>query len=479
MLAVTLPPDGSAPIQYSGGTVLAAPRVIAIYLGTVWDYDPSLMAERSAMDGFLSYMARSPWAEELKEFNVSSMAFAGSVVDPVSFYNSLIPDPLVQNEINGYTRLYGYHAGDAFVVIPPPGISIARSEGDFPAYHDSFLGSYGVPVPYAITTQNIDPSQVVNASNTFDVLTVVASHEIAEMATDPFYRFGSLAWAQLPEGTNEGEICDVAKPGGERLNSYLFNPYWSNIIGIPYVPGARDNGLTPAPNVTLSASSTSPAPGTSITLTSTVIFPDASYGYPPPTGKVDFTLIKALDSSLNSGVGTPTDLGTATLSPAGVATLTVPNLSAGAYNVEAIYSGDSTFASIRADPIRITVGSSLTAHNPSASLTPPASPTRLLARAMSTTKVRLTWRNQPHSTATSFVIDRSTSADFLTFDRISTSGLKLAYIDSGLSPGTVYYYRVYAVNVTAPSEFFTNTATVRTRGIATHSLRKLLQRRRP
>jgi surface antigen/PKD repeat protein len=81
---------------------------------------------------------------------------------------------------------------------------------------------------------------------------------------------------------------------------------------------------------------------------------------------------------------------------------------------------------------------------------PPLSPSGLVATAVSESQIDLTWVDNAGN-EDGFRIERSLS-ETSGFTEIDTVGADVAsYSDAGLSPGTHYYYRVYAVNTVGDS----------------------------
>jgi hypothetical protein len=75
----------------------------------------------------------------------------------------------------------------------------------------------------------------------------------------------------------------------------------------------------------------------------------------------------------------------------------------------------------------------------------PTPPTNLMGMGISDTQARLTWNNATPNTATGIKIERST--DGITFTQIFVVGRNdTSLTDTGLSPGTTYYYRIRATN---------------------------------
>ena len=83
-------------------------------------------------------------------------------------------------------------------------------------------------------------------------------------------------------------------------------------------------------------------------------------------------------------------------------------------------------------------------------VTPPATPSSLLATAVGNDQVVLTWIDESID-ETGFIVERS--IDGLSFDMISSlSAESETFTDTGLAPNTTYNYRVYAVNAVGNSE---------------------------
>jgi hypothetical protein len=117
----------------------------------------------------------------------------------------------------------------------------------------------------------------------------------------------------------------------------------------------------------------------------------------------------------------------------------------------AVYPAALTAAQVKA---HFDAGSTAPVVNP---LDPP---TGLSATATSNTQVDLKWTD--NSTAeTGFVVERDTSASFAAPTVTTTAANATTYSDTGLTPGTKYYYRVKAQGTSAQSAY-SNTANATT-----------------
>jgi fibronectin type 3 domain-containing protein len=76
----------------------------------------------------------------------------------------------------------------------------------------------------------------------------------------------------------------------------------------------------------------------------------------------------------------------------------------------------------------------------------PASPTNLTAVAISPSQISLSWNEVLNETVTQISVERSTSSNGV-FSAVAQVANTLSYIDTNLTSGTTYYYRVRAVNI--------------------------------
>jgi len=91
---------------------------------------------------------------------------------------------------------------------------------------------------------------------------------------------------------------------------------------------------------------------------------------------------------------------------------------------------------------------------------PPAPPTDLGANARGKNKIALKWKDNSNN-ENGFAIERRT--DGTSFAEIDTIGANtISYVDTGVSPKTLYYYRVRAYNSNGNSNY-SNTASARTK----------------
>jgi carboxypeptidase T len=95
------------------------------------------------------------------------------------------------------------------------------------------------------------------------------------------------------------------------------------------------------------------------------------------------------------------------------------------------------------------------------STTPPAAPTNLIATALSSTQINLTWGDSD-SAEQGFKIERCTGVGCIDFTQIATVEANVTnYSNTGLSASTSYSYRVRAFNASGDSDY-SNTASAST-----------------
>lgn len=91
------------------------------------------------------------------------------------------------------------------------------------------------------------------------------------------------------------------------------------------------------------------------------------------------------------------------------------------------------------------------------SASPPIVPSNLTATAASTAQINLAWKDNS-SDETGFKLERKTGASG-TYAQITTTNANITtYSDTGLSPGTTYYYRVRAYNASGDSAYSNETS---------------------
>jgi subtilisin family serine protease len=128
----------------------------------------------------------------------------------------------------------------------------------------------------------------------------------------------------------------------------------------------------------------------------------------------------------------------------------IVNAPAGIYNITASVFGESQTLSA----LEVTAGCDLPGVDfnvGGATVTPPAAPSNLAAAAVSSTRINLTWQDNSGNEQ-SFKVERRTGSD--AFSPIGPAGENATSLsDTGLDPGTQYFYRIRASNAGGDSAY--------------------------
>jgi hypothetical protein len=242
-LAVMRMEDRLTPtVGYYGGGVLPNVEVQNLYLGSDWNQSAN-MATASKLDGYTSYLVGSPFMSTLyyAGYKVSTgTASPGRILNyninkGQYLFDSNAPSGAVNSTIQGDIEWAIHYGGAAqpdanrlYVVYVEPGVAVSvageTSQTNFLGYHGAFRDYYNssVVVHYAVIDYpgGYNPtSQSQYFPNDFGDLTAVASHEIAESATDPNITLGAKGWYDASKGSL-GEIGDIAVRYHQYLNGY-------------------------------------------------------------------------------------------------------------------------------------------------------------------------------------------------------------------------------------------------------------------
>jgi hypothetical protein len=224
-------------VTYHGGAVLSHVEVQPLYLGSDWETNPTLLAQTTQFNSFLNTIVNSSYMDTLgsaygsqtvdKNGNVVPPGTAGATVTPPIGRGTLSPmdlDPLgnlktqfltdsqIQGEIlrqfTGGGLQMPINSGVAdpnrlYVVFVEPGVAVSSGDQnslhDFLGYHGDFAYQHAVlgKLSYIVTADihyAVIPylgSNTVLGQNlsfpwlgTFDGMTEVVSHELAESVTD-------------------------------------------------------------------------------------------------------------------------------------------------------------------------------------------------------------------------------------------------------------------------------------------------------
>jgi hypothetical protein len=206
-------PVGAAPapklptiqLTYRGGPLIQHVKVPTLYWGSSW--------KSSSLTGYFDNFFQALFEDGRFMGNLAQYSAGGYTIGNGSFAatdtdtqdpSSKVTDAQIQSEIRAQVAAGHLPQPDAdtvYFVFTPPGAVVYDSYGDnsvddFAAYHDYHFGSDGFAyavIPYDDSLRN--PR----------VMTVYASHELAEAVTDPEPYDGTVAWYD----DNYGEIGDI------------------------------------------------------------------------------------------------------------------------------------------------------------------------------------------------------------------------------------------------------------------------------
>lgn len=234
-------------VTYHGGPLIQNVQVENVYYGKAWASDATLQSAISQLDGFTQFLPGSAYFDVLKQYNVGQGSFVDHDIvnaDPAS--KTKVDDTqlraLLDSEItSGHLKRPNTNSG--YVIYTAPGVVVTAggqsSSRDFAGYHDTFRNSAGDTVYYSVIPY--PTGNVVNANLT-DVqqATLVVSHELSEMVTDPDTRSGWFSNART-----EGEIGDLAAGKFGLLHGYVVQDVWSNQAGGAVLPSeSTSSGVT-------------------------------------------------------------------------------------------------------------------------------------------------------------------------------------------------------------------------------------------
>jgi hypothetical protein len=248
-------------VTYHGGPLLHNPGIEVIYYGSQWRTDPTLAAQASQINTFLQTIAASEYLGMLAEYAVGKGTLLDSAVDNATA-SSTTDDTVLQKGLVADINSGLVHFPDlnrVYFIFTPPGTEVTFTSNGvlhtsgtepnlphFAAYHAAVLAKpknvYSAIIPY--------PGGVNGSAGgiaIFDQLTIAASHELAEAATDPDTANGWINDALIQ--SNGGEIADLANDRYGGVLGYQVQYLWSNRVITTILPEptnllAAANGFT-------------------------------------------------------------------------------------------------------------------------------------------------------------------------------------------------------------------------------------------
>jgi hypothetical protein len=219
-----------------GGGVLPHVEVQGFYYGSDWHNYAAGMTQAGQLDAFLNYIVNSPYMDMLTNagYGISrGSSDPGQILLKNINKTSDLTDAQIRSDLQAQVTAGALKNPDTnrvFVVFVEPGVAIKASNGmtslpgGFLGYHDAFAGRdyYGNPdwFRYAVIAYpgGYNPSPTsLGFRNSFDEITKVTSHELAETATDPYVSVGYKGWY---DDSLHQEIGDIAERYVCTLNGY-------------------------------------------------------------------------------------------------------------------------------------------------------------------------------------------------------------------------------------------------------------------
>jgi len=250
MRAATAPHPGTfgtAHLDYYGGHVLSHVKV-SIVVWDSWSYASSVpLTGPRSISSFYAGITASKHIDWLSEYDTPTQHIKRASLDsvytvrpPASANGPRVSDTQIASALRmmiAAGQLPKPSSNRMYAIFFRSGQTITATDGDsardFCAFHDatSYKSStaYYAVMPYEVGNRGCQP-----ASNSFDSVTTVASHELVEAITDPGVGLNRIAWYDRANG-EVGDICaGISSPasvaGGDGVR-YVVQREWSNQSG--------------------------------------------------------------------------------------------------------------------------------------------------------------------------------------------------------------------------------------------------------
>jgi hypothetical protein len=218
---------------YNGGPVVATPQVYTSFWGPLWSLDAAHLARAKRLNEFHADLLKSGFMNLLIQYGVGTGAGAAGAFVQGTFVGSVpgtLTDPsiqgIIQSSITDGSLPEPTSPANMVLIIyldetigvndPRDGLVLCEAANDTAfGYHNFFTTAAGNPFYYAVipalndnclseTCPGDDAGCSLHLSEAQEQrLTQVASHEFAEMTTDPQLN----AWVDPVKGEN-GDICN-------------------------------------------------------------------------------------------------------------------------------------------------------------------------------------------------------------------------------------------------------------------------------
>jgi hypothetical protein len=358
-------------VLYYGGNLLTHVEAQALYLGNQWSNVPANAAQTTTVDAFLKDLTGGAYMQALSNAGYgvgTGTASAGAVDNTALAVNSIISDSYIQTRVQADISSGLVQAPDAnrlYVVYVEPNVAVNLGFGQgttqqgILGYHGAFGGrdasGHAMTIRYAVVAYpggTVGNSTLPEASTAVDQLTDVASHEVAEAATDPDVNYAQLGWYD-PRRGEIGDITENNPAAYVRLDGYLVQEVANQndqLLAINTSPPAPPPSPPPAP------------PGMVSTTTTLTAGPVHYHWWGPATETLTVTITPGSGTVAPGGtvelIYDGQVLGTAQIHLVnGVATATfnVAYYANGSYSFTAQYMGTSQFQGSTSNSVTVNV----------------------------------------------------------------------------------------------------------------------------
>src|SRR4051812_29803155 len=235
-------------VTYHGGALLPHVEVQGLYLGSDWYNNSTYYNQTAKLEAFNRFLPQSSFMDLLTQFGygVGRGSTSAGTIDRLALNKTYyLTDSTIRGEIQRFINAGYLRQPDAnrlYVVYVEPGVAIlndhdhnSTSTRDFAGYHAAFAGrtayGYAADIHYAVIAYAGGYNAVFPGLSAFGTMTLTASHEIAEAATDPNVNFRALGWYDDYRG---GEIGDINRYEA-LLNGYVVQSI-INKNDVAYIP---------------------------------------------------------------------------------------------------------------------------------------------------------------------------------------------------------------------------------------------------
>jgi hypothetical protein len=235
-------------VTYHGGTVLPHVEVQGMYLGSDWYNNGTYYNQTARFEAFNRFLPQSSYMDLLTQlgYGVGRGSTSAGTIDTVTLNkNYYLTDSNIRYEIQRFINAGNLQQPDAnrlYVVYVEPGVAIlndhdgnSTSVRNFAGYHAAFAGrtagGYAADIHYAVIAYASSPNGTYPGLSAFSTMTLTASHEIAEAATDPNVNYRALGWY---DDYYNAEIGDINRYEA-LLNGYAIQSI-INKNDVAYIP---------------------------------------------------------------------------------------------------------------------------------------------------------------------------------------------------------------------------------------------------